>query len=307
MGDGPLVSVILPVCNGEAYVLDAIGSVLSQTYEHLELLVVNDGSTDRTGELVDGVPDPRVVHIRRPNGGLAAARNTGLGAASGPLVAFLDHDDLWTSCKLERQVAVARPGVIVYSDFMVWDTTARTCHFGFAHWDRFPERTDKFSGRILPELLAQNFVHPSSVLAFRSDLEAAGGFREELRVCEDWDLWLRCAERYTFCRIEEPLVVIRRRSGSLQSDRRAMRRTAKRVLRDAERRLVASGPLPPGLRAGLGLGHFASRNMSSAACHLGRAILARPWRAAYWRWLGASLIWPAYDAARRLVCRRVRG
>src|SRR5689334_21141299 len=108
---GPLVTVVVPVYNTLPYVADALESALAQTHRELDVVVVDDGSTDgSSGVVVElAAREPRIRVVRQPNAGLAAARNAGLAAAAGEYVAFLDSDDLWLPEKLERQLAVAAP------------------------------------------------------------------------------------------------------------------------------------------------------------------------------------------------------
>src|ERR1043165_6513590 len=118
--DPPLVSILIPVCNGEASIGQALDSALGQTHANLEVIVVDDGSRDRTSEVVDGVArrDGRVRLVTQPNRGGAAARNRALAAASGEFVAPLDADDLWDPSKIARQVrrieAAGEGGGLVY-------------------------------------------------------------------------------------------------------------------------------------------------------------------------------------------------
>lgn len=101
----PLVSVVVPVFDGERYLADTLTSVVHQTYEHLEVIVVDDGSSDRSPDIARTHPDPRVRAISQGHAGAASARNTGVAVARGDVLAFIDADDLWTSDKLETQVA----------------------------------------------------------------------------------------------------------------------------------------------------------------------------------------------------------
>jgi glycosyltransferase involved in cell wall biosynthesis len=100
----PLVSVIIPVFNGEHYVADAIVSVLAQRHHALEVIVVDDGSTDASADVVHRIADARCRLVQQPSSGAAAARNRGISESAGTLIAFLDADDVWTPDKLERQV-----------------------------------------------------------------------------------------------------------------------------------------------------------------------------------------------------------
>lgn len=163
------VSAVIPAYNAEGFISDAIRSVLAQTYEIAEIIVVDDGSSDRTAEVSAGFPRTRV--IRRPNGGQGAARNTGIHAASGEWIAFLDHDDTWLPRKTEIQLAHVAPdvGVIHANRF-------EPIHFGNL-WHR------------------QAHVTPSGALVRKQTLLDVGGFEESRAVMgvEDLNLWLRVA------------------------------------------------------------------------------------------------------------------
>jgi glycosyltransferase involved in cell wall biosynthesis len=213
----PLVSIIMPSFNTERYVAESIRSVIGQTFTDWELLVVDDGSVDRTAEVVQrfAVADARIRYIRRENGGQGAARNTGLREASGALVAFLDADDLWLPQKLERQLAVMKDtGVdLVYCDGYVFydDGTPESGDF-FAI---VPGRVD--GATMYPLLFAYNRIATLSVVARRDALDRVGLFDENRRLqnCEDYELWLRLARAgSTFYGMTEKLMRYRRHSAS---------------------------------------------------------------------------------------------
>jgi teichuronic acid biosynthesis glycosyltransferase TuaG len=208
-----LVSTITPSYNAEGYIAEAIGSVLGQTHHDWELIVVDDGSTDGTASVVKEFSDedPRVRYLYRKNGGQAAARNTGIRAARGDLVAFLDADDLWLPERLEAQLAVMEEtGVdLVYTDGFIFSE------------DGSESVTERF--HILPgaargvemfrTLFTSNRIGTLSVLVKRSALDAVGLFDEDraYQNCEDYDLWLRLARRgASFYGMPEKLVRYRR-------------------------------------------------------------------------------------------------
>lgn len=192
-----LVSVIMPAYNAGRHVAESVRSVQAQTYGLWELVVVDDGSTDETGEVVQAlaVEDSRVRYVRRPNGGQAAARNTGLGAARGALVAFLDADDLWLPHKLAAQLEVLkRTGVdLVYTDGDIFsDDGAESAE------ERFHIVPGETRGvEMFRTLFASNRIGTLSVLVKRSALDAVNLFDENraYQNCEDYDLWMRLAKR----------------------------------------------------------------------------------------------------------------
>jgi glycosyltransferase involved in cell wall biosynthesis len=198
----PRVSVIIPTYNRSWCLSEAIDSVLSQTFQDMELIVVDDGSSDETPALLSRYGD-RLRCLRQTNQGVSAARNHGFQAAGGALIAFLDSDDLWQPEKLARQV-----------DFFDHQPDALICQTGET-WIRRGRRVNakhrhrKPSGWIFEPSLALCLVSPSAVMMRRELLEEMGGFDESLPACEDYDLWLRVSLRYPIHLIEEALVIKR--------------------------------------------------------------------------------------------------
>jgi glycosyl transferase family 2 len=188
----PRVAVVIPVYNLARFVGEAIESVLAQTLppDQLEIVVVDDGSTDDSAAVVARY-EPRVRVVRQANRGLAAARNAGIRASSAPWLTFLDADDRVLPEKLAAQLALAdaRPDVgLVYTGVIHVDEDGRP----------LPQRGwATFEGDVLPRLVLGNLIHPLVALVRRADVDAVGGFDETLRGrgAEDWDLWLRVSLR----------------------------------------------------------------------------------------------------------------
>jgi glycosyltransferase involved in cell wall biosynthesis len=187
----PDISIIVPAYNVERYIGEAIRSALAQTSVKAEVIVVEDGSSDRTAEAIARVgSDPRLLVIRQANRGPSGARNTGLAAANGRYAGFLDGDDLWEPSKAARHVALmdTRPELdLTYSWWRTIDAAGRdTGRVNRTRVEDLP-RGATFSG-----LLVENFTGTAStVVCRRSALEAARGFDVELRSNVDLDLWLR--------------------------------------------------------------------------------------------------------------------
>jgi glycosyltransferase involved in cell wall biosynthesis len=179
------ISVVIPAYNAERTLRSTLESVLDQTCGALEVIVVDDGSTDGTESTVkDYAEQGRIKYIKRENGGIAAGRNTGLKACTGDYIALLDHDDLWDSDKIERQVRFIRENG---ADF-VYCYVRRLGLDGKIH--AFP--VEKLQGATaMDDLLKQNWIYSSTVLFKRSLLNTAGLLDETFRYCEDWDYWLR--------------------------------------------------------------------------------------------------------------------
>lgn len=200
----PRVSVILPSYNGEKWLARSIGSVLNQTFNDLELIVIDDGSTDHTPELVTRFADSdrRVKYIREENyGAPARPRNAGIKASSCEYIAFLDSDDEWVGDKLAKQLDLfsslgSRCGIVSSNILLVDDQTGSVV--GRHDISRY-----LVSG-VEENLLEYNFLlTPSAVLARRALIEDVGLFDELLRFTEDWDIWIRACERFEISYVPE--------------------------------------------------------------------------------------------------------
>ncbi|MFZ5451113.1 MAG: glycosyltransferase family 2 protein [Thermodesulfobacteriota bacterium] len=199
----PRVSVIIPTYNRAALVQEAVASVLAQTYRDFELLVVDDGSTDGTREVLAAFGREITVLSRPSRGGVSPARNAGIAAAQGEWLAFLDSDDLWLPEKLARQMAFmeANPQYLLSQTEETWVRRGVKVN---------PPRTHrKEGGRILLRSLERCLVSPSAVMLHRQLLKDHGGFDEDLPAAEDYDLWLRLAWRYEVGLLPEPLIIKR--------------------------------------------------------------------------------------------------
>jgi glycosyltransferase involved in cell wall biosynthesis len=233
----PLVSVVVPAFQAERFVADAVGSVLAQSWPRLEVIVVDDGSTDRTAAIVDrlAVEDPRVRPLHQANAGLPGARNAGLAVARGSYVAFLDADDRIAPDKLERQLAVLEEAPVaglVYGDHRaVRDPDG-------AVFD-VPRGPPPLPFRAL--LTIRNWFAPFVPLLRRSLVERVGDFDEGFRAAEDWDYWYRCAQLTTFVYLPGVVGDYRLHAGQMHRDRARMaaahrRFAAKHLADDAARR-----------------------------------------------------------------------
>jgi glycosyltransferase involved in cell wall biosynthesis len=223
----PLVSVVIPTYNYGHYICETIESVLGQTYSPIEIIIVDDGSTDDTKERLAAYGD-RVRGIHQQNRGLSAARNTGIQAARGEFVALLDSDDLWLPDKLERQVAaaVAQPdiGLVATERFSI-DETGRRLDYVAESCSR--GGLNEFTVRDLLEFPA---FSPSSVLARRDCLLAVGGFNEGLQGVEDMDMWVRIAARFRVVRLHATLTAQRFHSKSMSHQADSMLRNHQKAI-----------------------------------------------------------------------------
>ena len=204
----PKVTVVITTYNSITYLPETLESVLRQTFTDFEVLLVDDGSTDSTVQWASELVDSRVKLITQENQGVCVARNTGIAHALGEYVAFLDSDDLWEPTKLEKQVRYFEDNPSL----------------GLVHtWLALIDEQGNLTGRVLTsnaegdvweQLVQKNTVACSSTMVRRCCFEALGGFDSNLRVAEDWDMWIRMAERYQFGLIQEPLVRYRQRINS---------------------------------------------------------------------------------------------
>jgi glycosyltransferase involved in cell wall biosynthesis len=235
----PAVSVIIPTYNYARFLPQALGSALRQTFRDFEILVIDDGSTDNTADVVRPyLADPRVSYHRVANGGPSRARNLGIGRARAGLLAFLDADDVWLPAKLEKQLAVLRRDLglgLVYSrrHFIDEEGYELDCP------EPAPHR-----GNVLEPLLAGNFICLTSCLIPRRVFEAVGAFDETLGQSEDYDLWLRIAERCRFAYVDEPLVGYRVGHASISRHVEERMRTVLFILRRFVERRRRRAPLP---------------------------------------------------------------
>ncbi|TWU29147.1 UDP-Glc:alpha-D-GlcNAc-diphosphoundecaprenol beta-1,3-glucosyltransferase WfgD [Novipirellula artificiosorum] len=187
----------MPAFNAETTIAGSLDSVLTQSRQADEIIVVDDGSTDKTAQIVDAYK-PKVTLIRIPNGGVAAARNHGIKEAKGDWIAFLDADDAWMPSKLEMQFKdLCRDAAFSYTDAIVVDGSDRTV---------LSEVTPCYEGDILKPLLLGNFITNSSVVARKDTLLEAGGYPSHLRAVVDWPLWLRIAAKHQVRFVNVPLV-----------------------------------------------------------------------------------------------------
>lgn len=203
----PLVSVIIPTYNRANLLKHAVDSVLTQTYPYFEIIIIDDGSTDHTSDVVAQKKDPRIRYEQQSASGLpAAARNHGIRIARGAFIAFLDSDDLWLPNKLERQIALAQS----HPDVGLFYGIAET--FGSESSESTVPVTMMRSGTIFEDLLFFNFIPTLTALIPRSVFDVVGVFEErpEFKAIEDYDLWLRIAQRYTVLRSDKVLARYRK-------------------------------------------------------------------------------------------------
>ena len=221
MSTNALVSVVIPVYNGSAYLEQAIRSVLAQTYPHIEIIAVNDGSTDESAQILARV-GTQVRVISQANAGVAAARNAGIANARGEFICFLDQDDYWRPEKVAEQVARFRS-----SDRVGLVHTDVICHN--EHNNNFtnhinPADPKQMVGDCYERLLMGNAICNSSVMVRKSLIDIVGLCDPRIRgnTVQDYDLWLRVASVSHLDCVPKRLTVFRLHGGQGHSDHRAM-------------------------------------------------------------------------------------
>jgi glycosyltransferase involved in cell wall biosynthesis len=212
----PMVSIVIPVYNGENYLTLAIDSTLTQTYKNIEIIVVNDGSEDNgaTARIARAYGD-RVRYFEKKNGGVASALNFAVAEAKGQFISWLSHDDLYVSDKLERQVeyVAEQPEperCVIYGDYSVF-SSASTDDAVVVMPSTAPANFRYF-------ITAQNILHGCTLLIPKLAFDRHGSFDESLRTTQDYDLWFRIAEDFDFLHL--PGVVVRSRSHEQQGTRK---------------------------------------------------------------------------------------
>lgn len=289
-GDRPLVSVVIPAFNAERFVGEALESVLRQTYSTIETIVVDDGSTDGTSDVVSGYGD-QVRLVRQSNGGVSSARNHGIASARGELIAFLDADDLWLPQKVAAQVdrMVRRSELAyVYTGYRIVDSNLRPqSEVVFVHPSSAMRNT---------LLLEPPVVWVSSTCLFPARLlRALGGFDEKLSTSADTELALRAGLGRSIDGVPRALALYRQHETQMHHDPDAMARDMTRVF---ERVFGPSGNAPAALsgrawsnlHATLGLEYARQGRPSSALRHLLLSLRRDPRSLAAYvgRRLGAS-------------------
>lgn len=243
----PRVSVIVPTFNRARLVGPAVRSVLGQTYGDLEVVVVDDGSTDDTADVLAALEDPRVEVLRLPgNSGPAVARNHGIAQARGEVIAFQDSDDRWHKDKLARQLALLdsspRDVGVVYSG--IWRVTPEGERF-YVPKERILGTTYVKEGRVLRELARGNFVDLPAAIVRRECLDAVGVFDETYPAIEDWELWLRIAGKYAYAYVAEALVEAPYSPDSISFDHQRNAQAYEILIARYESTFRAAGALAP--------------------------------------------------------------
>lgn len=270
----PAVSIIIPTYNRAGCLSVAINSVLEQTVQDLELIVVDDHSTDGTVHVLSEIRDERVKVFRHEyNRGANAARNTGLKKASGELIALQDSDDEWHPNKLERQFHRLRQSNkrigAVYSGF--WEKIGTRTRY------RPPIPAGKQEGNLNKEILRRNFLGFNNLLARKRDVIRAGGFDEALPVHQDWEFHIRLTEICAYGFVEEPLLLKHTDENSSISKDTERFVKANRYILEKHRRKLERDPVALGyLLLRLGSAHCLNGDLRQGRKLLGKAVRETP-------------------------------
>lgn len=222
-GQNTKIDVIIPVYNGASFIIKALASVECQTTQPEKVIIINDGSTDNTTEVVNKYTENSKLKIRlisKENGGLSSARNRGIRESTSDWLAFLDADDEWLPNKLEEQIKVQiytklENPALIYCDYSIIDQTSKI------KYRNYKSPIDKkMSGMVFNKLLERNRITASGsgALIKKEVFNKVGLFDENLKFGEDWDMWLRISEFYNIDYSPKTLVLIRKNVGNMTSD-----------------------------------------------------------------------------------------
>lgn len=286
MANTPRVSVVLPTYNRAGTLLRAIYSVLNQDFKDLELIVIDDGSSDETEQIVGGVSDVRLRYQKRANGGPAAARNSGIALANGEWLCFQDSDDEWLPTKLSKQVQHMHKhpdavlGVCGYLRYEKEDVAPQyygaSCFLAVDNLHR--------------QALKMFFYATPTWMARKDILLAAGGFDENLECWEDWEFALRLSERGPFALLDEPLVIQHVTAGSVNSALPARSRSLALMLQRHHGKWAEESALLFDILFDVGRGECLGLSCRSGRRWLWRAGRLRPFALRAWAcWLAAAL------------------
>jgi len=220
----PLVSVIIPVYNQEKYIQECVESVINQDYKKIEIIVVDDGSTDGTADILKSFGD-QIKYIRQENQGPAASVNTGIKTSKGSLICWFGSDDVYMTNKISEQVdfLLKEPSIsIAYSDYIMIDSNGSKLMDVQVPYPPFEQ--------FARSLLIRNFINGSTVIMRKECIDAVGDYDETLRADPDGDMWFRMLKHgYRFGHISKPLVKYRWHSSNVSKDQELMRECKDKV------------------------------------------------------------------------------
>lgn len=280
MGQGPLISVIIPTYNRAAMLPCAVQSVISQQVNHIEIIIVDDCSTDNTKEAVCAFADPRIHYIRcEKNGGAGAARNVGIKEAKGDFIAFLDSDDEYFPFRLNKQMDLFKslspaPGLIFTNYMEIGEN--KTLHVKSAVPSGFIDATKRFPASV-------SCTPPSSWMITKEVIREVGLFDEELRTMEDLDYFLRIVEKYDAYYLNELLLIKHVhtcKKGSVPIEH--AEKTGERILEKWYPRMRKDKDYLIKFYCMMGKDLWRSGKKKKASCFLRKALLLQPYNFSIW-------------------------
>ncbi len=222
------VSIVTAAYNPGHFIEPAIESLLNQTYTNIEVIIINDGSTDNTAELVRPyLQDPRVHYFEQENAGQTIAKNNGIKHATGEFIGFLDADDFFALNKLELQIPIFEtdPKIgVVYSNAASVDENGQVTRFRGNAWTCY-------SGNVTEQLFHQNFMPFSAAVVRKEALDRMGAFDEAIDMGIDWELWLRLSTEYDFYHVDESLLYYRIWEGQMSHKWKSRYKWADHIMR----------------------------------------------------------------------------
>ncbi len=284
-GSLPKVSVVIPTYNRSGTIKRALNSVLAQTFPIHEVIIVDDGSTDDTLEILSNIKDKRIKVIKSPGrSGAPTARNLGVEASSGEWIAFQDSDDYWLGHKLELQfdrLAQFPEAVLCYCGLIQYYDGA----LGFVP----DKKIRKSEGNLYEALLQTSFISTQTILVKKSVFLQSGGFRADMPRLQDWELVLRLAELGPFCCALEPLVIAYATPGNLTSDARKGA-SARLMILDLHKKAFSVKPILLANHYHIIAKQFLLTGSSADAVqYFNKATRLQPFAARSWFWLFVSL------------------
>jgi glycosyltransferase involved in cell wall biosynthesis len=285
---------VIPAYNPGPFIGEAVASVLAQTFADFDLVVVDDGSTDDTRSILASFTDERVSYLFQDNRERSGARNTGIRAARGEYIAFLDADDTWLPEKLARQVAL----LDAHSEIGLVYCSAWKLRAGVI----MGEQKATYRGNVVrPLLIVDNVIagSASAVMVRRDVLDEVGGFDERRIIYEDWDLWLRIARRFPVDFVADNLVHIRVHPASTQMRTELMKSGIRTFFDPLLTDPLWADEVRPVARRVHGLENFLigrvccnAGQMAEARRHLLRSVSYDPLRVRAWAYLGVACLGP---------------
>lgn len=287
----PLVSVITPTYNREAFIQKAVDEVLAQSYGNFEHLIVDDGSTDNTRAVLEPyLQDPRIQYFYQENQGQSVARKSALERAKGDYICFLDSDNYWSRDKLEKQLALfaQHPDAdIVYGDIVTIDEQGQEVS---------RENMRRYSGHIAPHMMKDNCVSMNTAMARRRCFDDLGGTNGKRRVADDYELWLRFSAKYQYLYVPEYFAYYRVMTNQISSDKTRRFDSNEAILHDFARQFpdamspkeFAQGFASFYTRKARYLGGVGKKK--EAVGEIVRALRYTPFNRVPWRGLAAVLV-----------------